>query len=105
VSSWIYFLPGLMVGIVGWFAIGLIAHWLYSSWRRTIGGMHDEGSVIADQGDDWSVFPWSVRDEKPAETIWVIPRRQPPTRVVIDRSRPAWHSAVGVELAGREVSK
>jgi hypothetical protein len=56
---------------------------------------------IADQGDDWSPFPWSGKPDR--TSIWVIPQRNPMIEIIVDRSRPAWHSAVGVELACREV--
>ena len=106
-NSWIYFPLGLIFGFVVCFAIGLAARWLYSQLKQTIGGMYDSGeSLTADQGDDWTPFPWLGRSIKAAQTrVWVIPQRQPLIEVVIDQTRPAWHSSVGVELAGREVSK
>ena len=104
-SSFIYFLPGLIAGIA-MFSAGLAARAIYDRLRRIVVMDDDRAAAVADKGDDWAPFPWLGRDPKPGRTsFWVIPPRQPLIEVIIDQTRPAWHSGVGVELAGREVSK
>ena len=88
----------IAVGIIT-FGVMLAMFWLWDRWKTVFGGMYDNGeSLIADQGDDWSPFPWSGRDPKPGRTsFWVIPPRQPLIEIQIDPTRPAWHSAVSVQ--------
>lgn len=62
-----------------------------------------EGVVIADQGDDWSPFPSSVREIKAGRATVLLRPHWFSFVIGIRESQPVWHSAVGVELAGREV--
>ena len=94
-SSVIYPIAVVVVAFAGLSA----ACWFYFQWRQTIGGMHDDGaSVIADQGDDWAPFPCDGQESEPVRTVvWVIGTPRWPIEVTIDETRPAWHSAVGVQ--------
>jgi hypothetical protein len=96
------FIYPIIVGLVAFAGLSATC-WLYDRWKRTIGGMYDGGaSVIADQGDDWAPFPVDWIGSKPGRAaVWVIPPRHRMIEIVVDGSRPAWHSAVGVEIATR----
>ena len=95
VQELMFMLLGLAI-VVFVVLVVIKASWLVlcRAWGNAFEGM-------ADQGDDWSPFPWSGKPER--TSIWVIPQRTPLIEIIVDPSRPAWHSAVGVELAGREV--
>jgi len=93
--EWMTF-PVMLLGIAFLAVMLLKGMWIIicRAWGTAFEGM-------ADQGDDWSPFPWSGKPER--KCIYVLPKRNPLIEIIVDPSRPAWHSAVGVELAGREV--
>ena len=84
----------VMLVAFGFMVVKMLWGVLCQLWGNAFEGM-------ADQGDDWSPFPWSGKPKR--KCIYVLPKRNPLIEIIVDPSRPAWHSAVGVELASREV--
>ena len=61
----------IAVGIIT-FGVMLAIFWLWDRWKTVFGGMYDNAEPV-------------------------IPPRQPLIEIVLDPTRPAWHSAVSVQ--------